>query len=180
MPGSAGTRARRRILKVMPDHSWTIRPATAADAEFLTDMLVEAVNWPPTRNHSRERIMSAPESARYIAEWPRHNELGVIAQSAGQPVGAAWLRFFTSDEPGYGFVSADIPELSIGVASSWRGRGVGRALLRAVASEARSAGIRRISLSVGRGNFAHGLYLAEGYQIAETSDAASDTMIREL
>ncbi len=94
--------------------------------------------------------------------------LHVVAESAtGEAIGTGRL----------------LPDGHIGrmaVLKPWRGRGVGRALLRAVASEARSAGIRRISLSVGRGNFAHGLYLAEGYQIAETSDAASDTMIREL
>ncbi|MGW7072581.1 hypothetical protein ACWGII_29645 [Streptomyces sp. NPDC054855] len=43
------------------------------------------------------------------------------------------MRFFTEDEPAYGFVHADIPELAIGVVADWRGRGVGRALLRALA-----------------------------------------------
>lgn len=62
----------------------------------------------------------------------------------------------------------------------WRGRGMGRALLRAVAGRARSAGIGQISLSVGRQNHAHGLYLAEGYKIVDFSDANSDTMIKEL
>jgi hypothetical protein len=30
--------------------AFTIRSATPADAEFLTDMLVEAVNWEPHRH----------------------------------------------------------------------------------------------------------------------------------
>ena len=34
----------------------------------------------------------------------------------------------TSDDPGYGFVAADIPELTLGVASQARGRGIGKAL----------------------------------------------------
>jgi predicted DNA-binding helix-hairpin-helix protein len=53
-------------------------------------------------------------------------------------------------------------------------------LLRAIADRARSAGIGQISLSVERRNYAHGLYLGEGYKIVNASDAASDTMIREL
>ena len=39
---------------------------------------------------------------------------------------------------------------------------------------------RRISLSVGRENFAHRLYLGEGYRIVDMSDANSDTMIKDL
>ena len=77
-------------------------------------------------------------------------------------------------------MAAGVPELTIGVAANWRGRGAGRALLRALAGEARSAGIRRISLSVERKNFAQKLYLSEGYRIVDSSDANSDTMVKDL
>lgn len=163
-----------------PDGSWTIRPAGPGDAEFLTDMHVEAVNWPPARNHSGERILSMPGTAHYVTSWPRHGDLDVVAEANGQPVGAAWLRFFAADDRGYGFVAPDVPELTIGVVGSWRGRGVGRALLRALAEHARSAGIRQVSLSVGRENFARKLYLDEGYRIVDASDAQADTMIKDL
>ena len=55
------------------------------------------------------------------------------------------------------------------------------ALLCAVADRARSAGIGQVSLSVERRNYAHGLYLAEGYKyLSESGGAPSDTMIKEL
>ena len=98
----------------------------------------------------------------------------------GERIGTAWLRFLREDGPGYGFVAPDVPELTIGVVADWRGRGVGRALLRAVAVEARLAGIRQISLSVERKNFAQKLYLSEGYQIVDSSDNGSDTMVKDL
>jgi GNAT superfamily N-acetyltransferase len=104
----------------------------------------------------------------------------VIAEADGAPVGAAWLRFLPAAEPGYGFVAPDVPELTIGVARDWRGRGVGRALLRALAGQARSAGIGQISLSVERKNFAQKLYRSEGYQVVDASDAHSDTMVKDL
>jgi GNAT superfamily N-acetyltransferase len=147
----------------------------------MADMLVEAVNWSPGwKKKSRNRVLSAPRTAHYIAGWPRDADLGVIADADGERIGAAWLRFLPPADPGYGFVAPDVPELTIGVAAHWRGRGAGRALLRAVAALAGSAGIQRISLSVERKNFAQKLYLSEGYQAVDSSDASSDTMVKDL
>ena len=160
---------------------YIIRPAVAGDASFLGDMLVEAANWSTQwRPRSRAQILSAPRTAHYLTGWPRDTDLGVLAEADGRPVGAAWIRYLPATDPGYGFVAPDVPELTIGVAAAWRGRGVGRALLRAVASQARARGIARISLSVERKNYAHRLYLSEGYRIVDSSDAQSDTMIRGL
>jgi ribosomal protein S18 acetylase RimI-like enzyme len=163
------------------DAGYSIRPALASDAGFLADMLVEAVNWSTEwRPKSRDRILSAPDTAHYLTGWPRDTDLGVLAEADGQPVGATWLRFLPASDPGYGFVAADVPELTIGVAPGWRSRGVGRALLRAIAGQARARGIARISLSVERKNYAQRLYLSAGYRIVDSSDAQSDTMIKDL
>jgi len=185
------------------DHALFIRAATAADLDFLEEMLCAAVNWSPRwKKQSRARIMSAPATARYLAGWPRDTDLGVVADqgvvadlgvvadaggrptdgqpAGGQAVGAAWLRFFAADDPGYGFVAPDVPELTIGVAAAWRGRGVGRALLRALAGQARASGITRISLNVERENFAQRLYLSEGYRIVAASGPGSDAMVKDL
>jgi len=163
------------------DSSWTVRNATSADSEFLTDMLVAVVNWSPEwRPRSRRRVLAVPATAHYIAGWPRDTDLGVIAEADAVPVGAAWVRFFTAEDPGYGFVAPDVPELTVGVAAAWRGRGVGRSLLRAAAARAAAAGIRRVSLSVERKNFGRGLYLSEGYVVADSSDPQSDTMVKDL
>jgi GNAT superfamily N-acetyltransferase len=165
----------------VPDDLWSIRRATADDGEFMTDMLVEAVNWSPEwKKRSRRRVLSTHRTAHYIVGWPRDTDLGVIAHADGERIGAAWLRFLSAADPGYGFVAADVPELTIGVAPGWRGRGVGRALLRAVAEHAVRAGIGQISLSVERNNFAQKLYLSEGYQIVDYTGKDSDTMVKWL
>lgn len=125
-------------------------------------------------------MMSDPRTAHYIAGWPRDTDLGVIAEAGSQPAGAAWVRFFPANDPAYGFAGPDVPELTIGVAAPWRGRGAGRALLRAIAGLAGQAGIKRISLSVERKNFACGLYLSEGYAVVDATDPQSDTMVKSL
>jgi GNAT superfamily N-acetyltransferase len=163
------------------DSSWVIRMAAADDGAFMADMLVETVNWSPEwKKKSRNRVLSTPSTAHYIAGWPRDTDLGVVAEANERPIGAAWLRYLSAADPGYGLVSPDVPELTIGVAAHWRGRGVGRALLRAIAEQARPAGIRTISLSVERKNFAQQLYLSEGYRIVDSSDRDSDTMVKDL
>jgi GNAT superfamily N-acetyltransferase len=165
----------------MEASAWDIRQATAADGDFLVSMLVEAVNWSPRwKRKSRHRVLTDPRTAHYIAGWPRDTDLGVIAETAGQPLGAAWVRFFTGDDPGYGFIAPDVPELTIGVAADWRGQGAGRALLRAVTAAAAQAGIGRVSLSVERENFARALYASEGFTVVDASDPHSDTMVRDL
>ena len=165
----------------MADGLWSIRPATSGDGAFMADMLVEAVNWSPEwKKQSRTRVLSTHRTAHYISGWPRDTDLGVIAEADWERIGAAWLRYFPDADPGYGSVAADVPELTIGVAAHWRGQAVGRALLRAIAEQARSAGIRQISLSVSRKNFAQRLYLSEGYRIVDTSDKDSDTMVKDL
>ncbi|MET8041313.1 GNAT family N-acetyltransferase [Micromonospora sp. NPDC005215] len=161
-------------------HHVDIRAATATDHPFLVDMLMEAVNWLPERNWSRERILADRALAHYVTGWMRPDDIGVVAvEPVGQPVGAAWLRHLSAADPGYGYVSDEVPELTIGVVESWRSRGVGRMLLRAVLDAARARGIHRVSLSVERANFAAGFYAAEGFRTVESFENA-DTMIAEM
>jgi GNAT superfamily N-acetyltransferase len=123
--------------------------------------------------------LSSPDLAHYITGWPREDDYGVIAEASGVPIGAAWLRLMRAHEPGYGFVAPDVPELSIAVLASWRGHGVGRALLRALVAQARALGTARISLSVERANRAKALYEDEGFRVI-SSNPNTDTMVLNL
>ncbi|MET7708006.1 GNAT family N-acetyltransferase [Micromonospora sp. NPDC005413] len=157
-----------------------IRAATHSDSEFLVDMLMDAVNWLPTRHWSRDQILANPALAHYVTGWMRRDDFGLVAvDPAHEPVGAAWFRYLTAADPGYGYVSDDVPELTIGVVQTWRGRGVGRALLRAALAAARERGVRTVSLSVERANFASRLYAAEGFRTVESFEN-SDTMVAEI
>jgi ribosomal protein S18 acetylase RimI-like enzyme len=164
------------LAVMLPDMN--LRAAVAADRPFLTLMLVEAVNWAPGRGISVAAALADPSLARYVAGWPGPGELGVVAVEASVPIGAAWLRRFDADDPGYGFVAPDIPELSVAVAAYRRRRGVGRAMLANLAVRARAAAIPAISLSVERGNPAAALYREEGYVTAGGDDGAEVMVLR--
>lgn len=156
--------------------SVAIRPATAADAHFLQRVLVLAADWrPDVAPRSVEEVLADPALAHYVEGWPRPGDFGVVAEDGrGQPVGAAWCRSFSVDDPGYGFVSAEVPELSIGVFAGARGAGIGRALLTELIAEARARGIARMSLSVELDNHARRLYDSLGFTaVAEVAGSAT-------
>ena len=155
-----------------------IRRGDATDAPFLQAMLLEAANWHPERRPvTLEQALADSQLARYARDWGRPGDTAVIAEWDGVPVGAAWYRLFDAAEPGYGFVDADTPELSIGVVAEWRGRGIGRRLLEALLGEARRAGIRALSLSVEPDN-ARAVALYERLGFARLGDRGGAWMMR--
>jgi len=155
-----------------------IRPAVAEDRRIVEDALTWAVNWSSDREPlDHDVVLRRSDTAHYVAGWPAPGDLGVVADARG-PIGAAWLRYLSGDDPGYGFVAVDVPELSIGVHPEWRGRGIGRRLLRGLLAAACERGIVRISLSVERANRARDLYLGEGFGVVGGNEHA-DTMLME-
>ena len=99
----------------------------------------------------------------YVKAFGRPGDTVVIALADGFPVGAAWYRLFAEDAPGYGFVDADTPELTIAVVPSRRGKGLGVQLLDSLLEQARSEGYAQISLSVEPDNPALRLYEHHGF-----------------
>jgi ribosomal protein S18 acetylase RimI-like enzyme len=158
-----------------------IRPASAEDEPFLWRMLATTANLPPAKPPSVQQVQSEPGIAPYLAGWGRAGDAGVVAEVDGEPIGAAWLRRFDANHPGYGFVDAQTPEISIGVEVAWRGRGVGRALLQALTAAARADGHRALSLSVDARNApALALYRAMGFVDIGVGNAANPTMLLRL
>ena len=136
-------------------------------------MLVEAASWRPgARKRTVTEVAADPGLARYVEGWGREGDWGLIAEVGAAAVGAAWWRFFSEDNPGYGFVEPAIPELSIAVAEEIRGRGVGTALLEALISQARLHRVPALSLSVEVDNAALRLYEQLGFTRVACVDGA--------
>ena len=88
---------------------------------------------------------------RYVSNWGRRGDAGVLALEGPHAYGAAWYRLFTADEPGFGFVDEATPELTIAVVPSRRGKGAGSELLQALLVRAREDGYAAVSLSAAKG-----------------------------
>jgi GNAT superfamily N-acetyltransferase len=160
--------------------AYSIRPAAQADGSFLGDMVVEAANWRSGGARARHEILTTTEHLRYITGWMRPADAGFVAvDSDDRPIGAAWYRMLSQDDPGFGFVGTAVPELIIGVQPIWRAHGVGRTLLRRLVVHAGEQGHPRISLSVEHDNFARTLYRSEGFVVTDIGEVR-DTMVHRM
>jgi GNAT superfamily N-acetyltransferase len=139
------------------------RPAGLEDFSFLATMLGEAAVWRPDKpTPSGDEVLADPRYAMYLAGWPRQGDYGLVAEQDG-PLGAAWYRTYTEASHGYGFISEDVPELSIAVIASRRHEGIGRRPLIDLVEASVAQGYAALSHSVNDGNPARGLYEAVGF-----------------
>ena len=158
-----------------------IRPATKDDVEFLKEMVYEAARWNPDwPREPIEEVLGEPVIRRYHEGWGRDGDGGVLAELEGVPVGAAWYRVFSADEPGYGFVDEKTPELSIAVVPLHRRKGIGEAILRACMVQAREEGFQSLSLSVAPHNRSRMMYQRAGFEKVAEDDGGSWTMVANL
>jgi GNAT superfamily N-acetyltransferase len=140
------------------------------DVRFLRDMLRHAYFWRMGRE-------TEDPVYRYVRNWGRRGDFGLVALEGGNLVGAAWYRLFRAAAPGFGFVDEATPELTLGVVPARRGQGFGRELLDALLAHAREAGIAAISLSASKG--ATALYEQYGFRTHHEADGTV-TMLAHL
>jgi GNAT superfamily N-acetyltransferase len=150
-----------------------IRKLSHADVPFMRSMLSHAYAW-------RVNAFDADiPLTRYVDNWGKAGDVGVVSAEAGHPVGAAWFRLFKAAEPGYGFIDESTPELTISVVPSRRRHGVGQELLDALLAQAREVGHSQISLSVEAASPAVGFYERNGFEHVRDSDG-DVVMLRRL
>lgn len=166
-----------------------IRRTRPEDAEFLREMLFEAVFWrapTPARAPGRaatprptlEEALARPELAKVLADWGRFGDLAMVATDGqGERIGAAWMRLWTRNDHLAGFIDERTPELGIGVRKEFRRHGVGTALLLALLGRAREDGVPRVSLSVEIENVARLLYERFGFYLHSVAQGVATLVV---
>jgi ribosomal protein S18 acetylase RimI-like enzyme len=158
-----------------------LRPALPGDLDLLVTLVAEAVNWSGEQRVTAADVRTDDHLVRYVEGWERPGDVGVVAvDDTGAPLGAAWARLFPASRCGWGFLAADVPELSLGVLAPGRGAGVGSALLDGCLGAVRAHGFAAISLSVEDGNdLARRMYERRGF-VAVGRDGGSDVLALDL
>lgn len=143
-------------------------------------MLYEAAIRPDGARRRFEDVLADPRNARFVVDWGRPGDIGVIAEEAGEPVGAAWLRTHAGDEFAPGYVGEPFAQLAIAVVPTHRGRRWGRRLLERLLEEADKNDLSEVQLTVGLANVpAVRLYESTGFSTI-LSDGLSARMRRVL
>lgn len=162
----------------------SIRSANSDDAPFLEHMFAIAVDWHANPLRPVGEIMGEPGLAKYVEGFPRSGDMGFVAYDEAKRLGAIWYRFFTQEEPSYGFVDESTPELVLGFVEEARGQGLGTQLLEHLIEAAAKENVEALSLSVDNANPAARLYQRLGFVTVEekTSDTGHthSTMVLKL
>lgn len=157
-----------------------IRNATTTDEPFLWRMLGYAAS-DGDDERTADELRAEPALGCYLDGWGRRGDVGVVAvdDDDNSSIGAAWIRLFTTDRPGYGFIDEATPEMTIACLATYRGRGLGRDLIEALLDRARRVGFARVGLSVAQRNpRAKALYLSCGFRpVGAPNEGGSVTLV---
>lgn len=153
----------------------TTRPLEDPDRLLLRVATWLNVNWCGER-FTLAQVDDDPHLAAYYRTPPA---FGSVSTAGDDPTGVVWATVFPADAPGYGYVRADVPELSVCVLPGYRGAGVGTGLVEAAVSEARRRSLPALSLSVEEGNPARRLYERLGFRPAAPAGSPG-TLVLEL
>jgi GNAT superfamily N-acetyltransferase len=146
-----------------------LRPVDVHDVRFLRDMLRHAYYWRVAEDSERPVY-------RYVQNWGRPGDAGVVAMDGPHAYGAAWYRLFDAEEPGFGFVDEQTPELTIAIVPSRRGKGAGKELLEALLTKAREDGFAAVSLSSSQEQRAY--YERFGFEVVGETEHAVTMLAR--
>ena len=97
-----------------------------------------------------EQAKQNPDRRRYICDWGKPFDYGVIAETPDPEkklIGLAWMRLFTYVNKGAGYIDDETPELSIGLFEEFRNQGIGKLLMTELINYA-GGKVSGISLSV--------------------------------
>ena len=111
-----------------------------------------------------DRPLPSPDAPDVIALMPGPNAAVIATDDDGRPIGAAWWH--VHDPPLLCHANGEpLPELAMAVIEGERGRGVGAALVDALAAEA-AKHFSALTLNVHLRNPAAHLYMRTGFRVA--------------
>lgn len=116
-------------------------------------------------------IVTQPELVVYITDFGQPDDLCLVAESAGNLLGAVWTRILAGKVKGYSSVDDHTPEFAISVKKEFRQQGIGSKLMQEIMiALLKSKGYEKVSLSVNKDNYVHRMYQKLGFQVIREQD----------
>src|SRR5688572_2960735 len=131
--------------------AFTVRPATPEDEPAMLEIQQSSAVHHASIDPDRWQAPSMEAAGRSRRRWhgigPRSEGIVAVAED-GSVVGMIELWLKRPRDPDSARIPRIQADLGLAVAPSWRGRGVGSALMRAAESWAREQGVERMALDL--------------------------------
>jgi len=145
----------------------TIRRIGSTELPLLENFLYHAIFVPHGAPPFPRDEIYKPHCYIYIDGFgSKPGDYGVVAESEGKPVGAAWVRVI----PAFGHIDNKTPELAISVLSEYRNQQIGAILMTRLFEILSENGYMQTSLAVQKENPAVRFYQRLGYNIVRETD----------
>lgn len=146
---------------------YNVREMKEDEYHLMDEFIYKAIFVPEGEEAPPKSIINLPEIQIYVKDFGSSvHDKALVADAEGKIVGCAWVRIMND----YGHIDDETPSLSISVMEEYRGKGVGRKLLKEMIELERKEGYSRISLSVQKANYAVKLYESMGFKVVEDKD----------
>lgn len=142
---------------------------------LLSDFLYEAIFIPEGMQKPDRTVIHQPELALYVENFGQADDICLVADVQGKPVGAIWSRIMND----YGHVDEETPYLAIALFEEYRNQGIGTVLMKAMLPRLKEAGYSQVSLSVQKANYAMRMYEKAGFRTVRDNPEEC-VMVREL
>lgn len=144
----------------------TIREIKPEEINKLGDMLYEAIYQPDENNLIPRTVLEIPEVKAYIKDFGnKKDDYCLVADSAGEIVGAVWVRVISGEIKGCGYIDDNTPEFAISLYKEYRNKGIGTQLMISMITHLYKSGYKHTSLNVKKKNHAVKLYKKMGFEI---------------
>lgn len=157
----------------------SFQPLDNTTTAFFHELFHSSFFTPPGEPVISFETIRTPEHRRYYEYWGREGDLGFVVSRDGEDIGAIWSRRFTEEQPGYGFVATNVPELGIAIKRGNRSDGLGQKLMTHFLNALRERGDKQVSLSVHGDNHAAQWYQRMGFRTV-AFDGKRMTMVLDL
>jgi len=148
-----------------------IREIQPEDYPLLEEFLYLAVYQREPSQPIPRSVINEPRVHNYIDGFgERVHDHGLVAETNGRVIGAAWARVLGGDLRGYGYVDDETPELAISLLPAYRNRGIGTRLMRCLLGHLAAEGYAKTSLSVDKDNYASRMYARLGFAVFAEQD----------
>lgn len=142
--------------------NYIVREMKETEYPLLSNFLYEAIFVPEGVIPPPKSIIQRPELQIYIEDFGKnYGDHAFVAEVDKKIVGAVWVRLMKD----YGYIDEHTPSFAISLYSTYRGFGIGTAMMKTMLAHLKQQGFKRASLAVQKNNYAFHMYQKLDFKI---------------